>query len=50
LEYVHAHAVYDLEIDSTATPSSALAGQIIAAAQTRSGPSAFERLRAALAS
>ena len=50
LEYVHAHAVYDLEIDSTAAPSSALAAQIIAAAQTRSGPSAFERLRAALAS
>jgi chloramphenicol 3-O phosphotransferase len=45
LEYVHTHAIYDLEIDSTATQSSALAAQIIAAAQTRSGPSAFERLR-----
>jgi chloramphenicol 3-O phosphotransferase len=46
LEYVHTHAIYDLEIDSTVSPSSALAAQIIAAAQTRSGPSAFERLRA----
>jgi chloramphenicol 3-O phosphotransferase len=44
---VHAHAVYDLEIDSSATPSSALATQIIAALETRSGPSAFERLRVA---
>jgi chloramphenicol 3-O phosphotransferase len=46
LEYVHTHAVYDLEIDTTATPSSALAEQIITALRTRSGPSAFERLRA----
>jgi len=46
MKHVHAHAIYDLEIDSTATPSSALAAQIIAAAETRSGPSAFERLRA----
>ena len=45
IERVHAHAVYDLEIDSTATSSSALAAQIIAALETRSGPSAFERLR-----
>jgi chloramphenicol 3-O phosphotransferase len=45
LERIHAHAIYDLEIDSTATPSSALAAQIIAALETRSGPSAFERLR-----
>ena len=45
VERVHAHAIYDLEIDSTATPSSALAAQIIAAQETRSGPSAFERLR-----
>jgi hypothetical protein len=45
IERVHAHATYDLEIDSTATPSSALAAQIIAALQTRSGRSAFERMR-----
>jgi len=49
LDYVHAHAIYDLEIDSTATPSSAFAARIIAAAQARSGPSAFERLRAGAA-
>jgi chloramphenicol 3-O phosphotransferase len=48
MKRVHAHAIYDLEVDSTATPSSALAAQIIAAAETRPGPSAFERLRAAL--
>jgi chloramphenicol 3-O phosphotransferase len=42
---VHAHAIYDLEIDSTATPSSALASEIMTAMETRSGPSAFERLR-----
>ena len=45
IKRVHAHAVYDLEIDSTATSSSALAAQIIAALETRKGPSAFERLR-----
>lgn len=45
IKRVHAHAIYDLEIDSTATPSSALAAQIVAALETRSGPSAFERLR-----
>jgi chloramphenicol 3-O phosphotransferase len=49
MKRVHAHAIYDLEVDSTATPSSALATQIISAAETRTGPSAFERLRAALA-
>jgi chloramphenicol 3-O phosphotransferase len=49
MERVHADAIYDLEVDSTATPSSALAAQIIASAKTRTGPSAFERLRAALA-
>jgi chloramphenicol 3-O phosphotransferase len=43
---VHAHATYDLEIDSTATVSSALAEQIISALEARSAPSAFERLRA----
>jgi len=42
---VHAHAIYDLEIDATSTPSSELANQIIAALETRSRPSAFERLR-----
>jgi chloramphenicol 3-O phosphotransferase len=46
LQRVHAHAIYDLEIDSTATPSSALAAQIIAALETRLRPSAFERMRA----
>lgn len=45
IERVHGHAIYDLEVDSTATPSSALAAQIIAALETRSSPSAFERLR-----
>jgi chloramphenicol 3-O phosphotransferase len=49
VERVHAHAIYDLEIDTTATPSSALAAQIIAALETRSGPSAFERLGEAFA-
>ncbi|MBL6852412.1 MAG: AAA family ATPase [Alphaproteobacteria bacterium] len=47
LKHVHAYAIYDLEIDSTTTPSSALAAQIIAAVQARSGSSAFERLRVA---
>jgi chloramphenicol 3-O phosphotransferase len=46
MKSVHAHAIYDLEIDSTATPSSALAAQIVAAMETRTGPSAFERMRA----
>lgn len=46
VKLVHAHAVYDLEIDTTATPASALAAQIITAIETRSGPSAFERMRA----
>ena len=45
MKRIHAHAIYDLEIDSTATPSSALAVQIIAALETRSRPSAFERMR-----
>jgi len=45
IKRVHAHAIYDLEVDSTVTPSSALAAKIIAALETRSGPSAFERLR-----
>jgi chloramphenicol 3-O phosphotransferase len=45
MKRVHAHAIYDLEIDSTATPSSSLAAQIITALETRCGPSAFERLR-----
>ncbi len=44
---VHAHAIYDLEIDSTATSSSALAAQIIAALETRTRPGAFARMRAA---
>lgn len=45
MKRVHAHAIYDLDIDTTTTPSSALAAQIIAALETRRGPSAFERLR-----
>jgi len=49
MKRVHADAIYDLEVDSTATPSSSLAMQIIAAAETRTEPSAFERLRAAQA-
>jgi len=44
IELVHADAIYDLEIDSTVTRSSALAAQIIAALETRSRPSAFDRL------
>jgi len=47
LKSVHIHATYDLEIDTTATPASALAAQIIAAMETRRGPSAFERMRVA---
>jgi chloramphenicol 3-O phosphotransferase len=47
MKRIHAHAIYDLEIDSTATSSSILAAQIIAAAEARSGPSAFERMRVA---
>jgi hypothetical protein len=42
---IHAHAIYDLEIDSSVTPSSALAAQIITALETRSGPGAFEWMR-----
>jgi len=45
MKLVHVHATYDLEIDTTTMPSSALSAQIIAALETRSGPSAFERMR-----
>jgi chloramphenicol 3-O phosphotransferase len=45
MKRVHSHAIYDLEVDSTVTPSSALAAQIVEALETRSGPSAFERMR-----
>jgi chloramphenicol 3-O phosphotransferase len=45
IEKVHAHGVYDLEIDSTAASTSALAGQVLAALETRAAPSAFEQLR-----
>ena len=45
MKRVHAHGIYDLEVDSTVTPSSALAAQVIGAFEKRSGPSAFERLR-----
>jgi chloramphenicol 3-O-phosphotransferase/pimeloyl-ACP methyl ester carboxylesterase len=45
IERIHAHATYDMEIDTTTTPSSALAAQIIAGLQVRSGRSAFERMR-----
>lgn len=44
---VHAHGLYDLEIDSTATPASRLAGAVIEGLGTRPSPSAFEQLRAA---
>ncbi len=44
---VHAHAIYDLEIDTTTSPSSALSLQIVTAMETRRSPSAFERLRSA---
>ncbi len=44
---VHAHGIYDLEVDSTTTPSSALAAEIIGALETRGRPSAFDRLRRA---
>lgn len=42
---VHAHALYDLEIDTTTTPPSALAARILAASVSRTAPGAFERLR-----
>ena len=45
MKRVHAHAIYDLEIDTTTTPSSALAAQILAALETRHSLSAFARLR-----
>jgi chloramphenicol 3-O phosphotransferase len=45
MKLVHAHAIYDLEIDTTTMPSSALSAEIVAALERRSGPSAFERLR-----
>lgn len=45
IDRVHGDAIYDLEIDSTSTPSSILAKQIVAAFATRTRPSAFERMR-----
>jgi len=45
IDRVHGHAIYDLEVDSTTTPSSALAKQIVAGFGTRQRPSAFERMR-----
>jgi chloramphenicol 3-O phosphotransferase len=45
LKLVHAHAIYDLEVDATTTPSSTLSAQIVAALETRPAVSAFERLR-----
>lgn len=45
---VHAHAVYDLEIDSTTTVNSALAAQIVVAMDRRDSPSGFERMRSKL--
>lgn len=45
LDKVHAHGTYDLEIDSTAASTSALAGEVLAALHTRPALSAFDRLR-----
>jgi chloramphenicol 3-O phosphotransferase len=45
IKRMHAHAMYDLEVDSTATVSSALATQILEAIDRRGSPSAFERMR-----
>jgi len=42
------YAIYDLEVDATTTPSSALSAQIVAALETRRAPSAFERLRSGI--
>jgi chloramphenicol 3-O phosphotransferase len=44
MKRIHAGVTYDLEVDSTATVSSALAAQVIAAMSARAGPSAFERM------
>ncbi len=44
IKRMHAHAVYDLEVDSTATVPSALATQILEAIDRRGSPSAFERM------
>ncbi|RAK67642.1 chloramphenicol phosphotransferase CPT family protein [Phenylobacterium kunshanense] len=46
-ELVHAHGLYDLEVDSTATSAEALADEIAVWLPTRGGVSAFERLRGA---
>jgi chloramphenicol 3-O phosphotransferase len=45
MKRVHDHAIYDLEVDATTTPSSALSAQIVAALETWRGPNAFERMR-----
>ena len=43
---VHGFAPYDLTVDTTRTPTSACAGQIVAALPTRRRPTVFETLRA----
>ncbi len=45
-DIVHAHGDYDVEVDTTASPTWRCADAIIAALETRDGVSAFERLRA----
>jgi chloramphenicol 3-O phosphotransferase len=44
MDLVHAHGLYDLELDSTLLPTSALARQVLEALQRRVSPSAFEQL------
>jgi chloramphenicol 3-O phosphotransferase len=48
IKRVHLYADYDLEIDSTATVSSALAEQVIVAMDRRGSPSGFDRMRSKL--
>ena len=45
-ELVHAHGLYDLEVDSTFTPAGAMAQTIVGAIDAPPEPRAFDRLRA----
>lgn len=45
-ELVHAHGLYDLEVDSTTRSAHGLAEDVVEGFASRSGPGAFERLRA----
>jgi chloramphenicol 3-O phosphotransferase len=45
-DIVHAHGVYGVEVDTTASPTWRCADAIIAAIKAREGDSAFARLRA----